>query len=334
MENTAKIARNEAMVYRLQRTKNKSLEWLWMLSLYVLVIGISFVILYPLFSRISMAFKDPVDIYNPTIYMVPIHFTLDNVKLAMKVLDYWPMLGNTLLFAAVMTLLQAASCALAGYGFARFSFPGSNILFTCVVLTILIPMSTLMVPMYLHFRNLDFMGLIKLFTGRDGVNLLNTYWPSMITSATANGLKSGLYIYIFRQFFRGLPKEIEEAAVIDGAGGYSAFFRIMLPNAVPALMTVMLFAFVWQYNDTFYASLFMSESALMSVKIASLPADANQYLPTLLGIGTNADVKADPNHVAMIVDTGILLAIAPLIAMYLFVQRYFVESVERTGVVG
>jgi multiple sugar transport system permease protein len=334
MEMSKKGTQSMALVYRLQKAKNKTLEWLWSLVLYILVIGISFVIIYPLLKRISMAFKDPVDIYNPTIFMVPVNFTLENFRLAMEVLNYWPMLGNTLLFVTVMTLLQAASCALAGYGFARFTFPGSNILFIFVVLTILIPMSTLMVPMYLHFRNFDILGFVTLFTGKDGINLLNTYWPSMITSATANGLKSGLYIYIFRQFFRGLPKEIEEAAVIDGAGGYKTFFGIMLPNAIPALMTVMLFAFVWQYNDTFYTSLFMNESSLMSIKIASLPADVNQYLPGLLGLGTNAELRADPNQVAMIVDTGILLAIAPLVIMYLFVQRYFVESVERTGVVG
>jgi ABC-type glycerol-3-phosphate transport system permease component len=330
----SKFTQDEANVHRMRMVKNKSVDLLWALVRYTLVIGISFVILYPILKRISMAFKDKVDIYNPTIYMVPLHFTLENFKYAMDILDYWPMLGNTILFVSVMTLLQAASCALAGYGFARFTFPGSNILFTFVILTILIPGSTLMVPMYLHFRNFDILELVTLFSGKEGINLLNTYWPSMITSATANGLKSGLYIYIFRQFFRGLPKEIEEAALIDGAGGFKTFFTIMLPNAIPPLLTVMLFAFVWQYNDTFYTSLFMSQSDLMSVKIASLPADVNQYLPSLLGIATTAEVKADPNHVAMIVDTGILLAVAPLIIMYLFVQRYFVESVERTGVVG
>ncbi|XID90284.1 carbohydrate ABC transporter permease [Paenibacillaceae bacterium WGS1546] len=320
--------------YRLYKARNRSLDWLWKLTVYILVTGISFVILYPLIRRISMAIKDPADIYNPTIYLVPVHFTLDNIRHAMDILNYWPMLGNTIAFAAVMTLLQAASCALAGYGFARFTFPGSNLLFMLVVLTILVPANTLMVPMYLHFRSFDVLGMVGLFTGKEGANLLNTYWPSIITSALANGLKSGLYIYIFRQFFKGLPKEIEEAALIDGAGAYRSFLGIMLPNAIPAVMTVMLFAFVWQYNDTFYASLFMSDSPLMSVKVASLPADANQYLPRLLGLGANAEIRADPNHVAMIVDTGILLAIAPLIVMYLFVQRYFVEGVERTGVVG
>lgn len=331
MDTTKKIE-GYVLVYRLRKAKNQSLEWLRLSALYFLVIGISYVILYPLITRISMAIKDPVDIYNPTIYMVPVHYTMENFKLAMEVLDYWPMLGNTLLFVTVTTLFQAVSCSLAGYGFARFTFPGNNILFTLVLLTILIPTSTLMVPMYLHFRSFDIMGIVKLMTGKEGLNLLNTYWPSIITSALAIGLKSGLYIYIFRQFFRGLPKEIEEAAVIDGAGGYKTFFRIMLPNAIPALMTVILFAFVWQYNDTFYTSLFMSESNLMSVKIASLPAELDQNLPALLGL--SAEMKADPNYVAMLVDTGILLAIAPLLILYLFVQRYFVESVERTGIIG
>lgn len=328
------VMNNEAVVVRLQKARNKSVDLLWSIFRYILITGISFVILYPILQQISVSIKNKVDIYNPTIYMIPVHFTTENFRLAMGILNYWPLLGNTLLFAASTTILQAASCAFAGYGFARFSFPGRNILFTFVILTILIPSSTLMVPMYLHFRNFDILGLVNLFTGQEGINMLNTYGPSLITTALANGLKSGLYIYIFRQFFRGMPSDIEEAALIDGAGGFRTFFTIMLPNAIPPLITVLLFAFVWQYNDTFYTSLFMSQSNLMAIKIASLPADANQYLPSLLGVGSGSNMKVDPNHVSMIVDTGILLAIAPLIIMYLFVQRYFVESVERTGVVG
>lgn len=324
----------EAIIYRFNRTKYKSGARLWALFRYVLVIGISFIIVYPLLMKFSVAIKDKQDIYNPTIYMIPVHVTWDNIKLAMQILDYVPLLLNTLGFVLLTMILQAASCALAGYGFARFSFPGSNLLFILVILTILIPTSTLMVPMYLHFRSFDIFGLVQLFTGKEGVNMLNSFWPSIITAATANGLKSGLYIYIFRQFFKGMPKELEEAALIDGAGGIRTFFSIMLPNAVSPLITVMLFAFVWQYNDTFYTSLFMSESSLMPLKIAALPAEANQLLPTLMGVGSSGNMKADPNHVAMIVDTGILLAILPLIVLYIFVQRYFVESVERSGVVG
>lgn len=328
------LTENQAVVYKLQKAKNKSLSLLWSFVRAVLIIGVSFTIVYPIMRYISAAVKDPVDIYNPNVYMIPVNYTLENLQYAIGVLNYWPTLWNTLVLVTLTMLLQVISCALAGYGFARFNFPGNNILFAFVVLTILIPMNTLMLPMYLHFRTFDVLGIISLIKGTDGINLLNTRWPILILSATANGLKSGLYIYIFRQFFRGLPKEIEEAALIDGAGGIRTFFRIMLPNSVPSLVTVALFAFVWQYNDTYFASLFMPNVNLLANKIASLPADTSLYLPTLMGYGLNPAQRADPNHVALIVDTGILLAIAPLIIMYLFVQRYFVESVERTGIVG
>ncbi|MGO4547059.1 carbohydrate ABC transporter permease [Paenibacillus sp. 2TAB23] len=330
----SQAARTEDNKYRLLKIKNKTIDTLYAFFRYALVIGISFIIIYPLLMKFSVAFKDKIDIYNPTIYMVPVNFTLDNIKMAMEILNYFPLLGNTLVFVIVTTLLTTASCALAGYGFARFSFPGSNLLFALVILTILVPTSTLMVPMYLHFRSFDILGVLHLFTGKQGVNLLNTYWPSIITSATAIGLKAGLFIYIFRQFFKGMPKEIEEAALIDGAGGVKTFLKIMLPNAVPPMITVVLFCFVWQYNDTFFTSLFMSESALMPIKISTLSAQANALIPGLMGAISGANVKADPNHVAMIIDTGILLAIIPLIILYLVVQRYFVESVERSGIIG
>ncbi|MDQ8737074.1 carbohydrate ABC transporter permease [Paenibacillus sp. LHD-38] len=330
----SQAVRTEDNKYRLLKMKNKTIDTLYAIFRYALVIGISFIIIYPLLMKFSVAFKDKIDIYNPTIYMVPVNFTLDNIKMAMEILNYFPLIGNTLVFVIVTTLLTTASCALAGYGFARFSFPGSNVLFALVILTILVPTSTLMVPMYLHFRSFDILGLLHLFTGKEGVNLLNTYWPSIITSATAIGLKAGLFIYIFRQFFKGMPKEIEEAALIDGAGGVKTFLKIMLPNAVPPIITVVLFCFVWQYNDTFFTSLFMSESALMPIKISTLSAQANALIPGLIGVGSGANVKADPNHVAMIIDTGILLAIIPLIILYLVVQRYFVESVERSGIIG
>jgi len=320
--------------YRKQKSIQRFFDITYAVFRALLVIGISFIIIYPILQKISVAFKDKVDIYNPTIYMIPTNFTWENIDLAMGILDYFPMLGKTLLFVVITTLLTAASCALAGYGFARFNFPGNQLLFALVVMTILVPSTTLMLPYYLHFKNFDILGIIEMFSGKPGINLMNTYWPSIITSATAIGLKAGLFIYIFRQFFKGLPKEIEEASLIDGAGGIQTFFRIMLPNSIPPIITVVLFCFVWQYNDTFYTTLFMSGMELMSLKVATLSSQANQFIPVLMGYSASSGFKADPNHVAMVVDTGILLAIAPLILMYIAVQRYFVESIERTGIVG
>lgn len=324
----------EARYYRKKREQQKLFDLLYVIFRGLLIIGISFIIIYPIIQKIAVAFKDKVDIYNPTIYMVPVNFTWENLTMAMSILDYFPMLGKTLVFVVVTTLCTVASCALAGYGFARFNFPGNGMFFGVVIITILVPTTTLMLPYYLHFKNFDFLGIIGLLTGKPGVNLINTYWPSIITSATAIGLKAGLFIYIFRQFFKGLPKEIEEASFIDGAGGIQTFFRIMLPNAIPPIITVVLFCFVWQYNDTFYTTLFMSGMELMSLKVATLPSQADQFIPVLMGYSHSSGFKADPNHVAMVVDTGILLAILPLLALYLVVQRYFVESIERSGIVG
>jgi len=312
--------------------KNKPKEWMWKIFRSVLVAGICFVIIYPLLLKVSVALKAEEDIYNPTVFMVPENFTWDNIKLVVHVMDYFSTLSNTFLLSALTMILQTASCMLAGYGFARFEFKGRGFMFMLVILTILVPTQTLIVPMYLQFRHFNLFGLVELLSGKNGINLINTYWPTIITAITANGLKSGLYIYIFRQFFRGMPKEIEEAALIDGAGGIRTFFTIMLPNAVPPLVTVMLFSFVWQWNDTFYSSMFMGQVNLMSTEITSLGSNVSSYFATqYLG---DPNYKPDPNVVAQLIDTGILLAIIPLILLYAFVQRYFVESVERTGVVG
>lgn len=308
--------------YRNQKAIQSVMDKLYKLFRALLIIGISFIIIFPIIQKISFAIKDKVDIYNPTIYMVPHHFTLENVSLAVGLLNYFPMLGRTFFYAGITTILAAASCALVGYGFARFKFPGSNVMFGLVIMTILIPTTTLMLPMYLQFK--DFFG----------VSLLGTMWPAFMMSATAIGLKSGLFIYIFRQFFKGLPKEIEEASLIDGAGGLTTFFKIMLPISIPPIITVVLFSFVWQYNDTFYTSLLMSGTDLMALKVATLPTQADQFIPSLMGYSHSSGFRADPNHVALVVDTGILLAIAPLVLLYIIVQRYFVESIERTGIVG
>jgi len=302
-------------------------KWLWSLVRFVLITGLSYVILYPILRKISTAIKDKSDLYSPIVIWIPEHFTLDNFRQAIAIMDYWETLANTFALAGTTTLLTTASSAIAGYAFARLKFRGSGLLFAGVVMTILVPPTTILIPIYMNLKDFSLLGLIPLLTGKT-VNLLNTYWPFILTSVTANSLKAGLYIFIFRQFFRGIPKEIEEAAYIDGAGINATFARIMLPNAVPAIVTVMLFAFVWQWNDSFFTTTYLTSSKVMSTQLASLPYNLAIFLEG--GVATNKD----PFYQSMVQDTGILLAILPLIIIYLFVQRYFVESIERTGLVG
>lgn len=303
-------------------------RWLWSLVRLVLITGLSFVILYPILQKLATAIKDRTDLYSPVVVWVPEHYTFSNFRYAIEMMDYWETLWNTFALSATTTILTAASCALAGYAFARLKFRGSGLLFAGVILTILVPPTTILIPIYMNLKDFTLLGIIPLLNGGEPVNLLNSYWPFVLTSLTANSLKAGLYIFIFRQFFRGIPKEVEEAAYIDGAGVGTTFTRIMLPNATPAIITVTLFSFVWQWNDSFFTTTYLTTSKVMSLMLSSLPY--NLRILTVDGV----QVGDDPFYQSMVQDTGILLAILPLIIIYLFVQRYFVESIERTGIVG
>ena len=174
------------------------------------------------------------------------------------------------------------------------------------MLTLMIPAQTIQLPLYIRFAN---------FLGMD-ISLTNTIWPLTIMSATGLGLKNGLYIYLMRQFFRGLPKELENSAYIDGAGFFRTFFSIMLPNAANMMITVFLFAFTWQWTDTTYNSMLMPDMDLLANK-ASMVASSIE----------------DEAQIAAINDTACLLIIFPLLIVFLFAQRYFIQSIERSGLV-
>jgi len=305
-------------------------KWFWPFVRTVLLVGLSFVILYPIFKKITMAIRAKSDLYSPIVVWIPQNFSLENFKYAIEMMDYWRTLANTIFLCLLTTSLTLASCILAGYGFARLRFKGSNLLFAGVIFTILVPPTTIFVPLYFNLRNFTLMGLIPLITGGKGVNLMDSYWPFILTSITANSFKSGLFIFIFRQFFRGIPRELEEAAYVDGAGVTRTFLSIMLPNAVPAITTVALFSFVWQWNDSFYTTMYLTSAKVMATQLASLPHNLQIRLIEMLG----GSAKADPFYLSMVQDTGILLSMLPLIILYIFTQRYFVESIERTGIVG
>ena len=280
-----------------------------------IIIGICYVILSPILGVISNTFKSQRDVYNPLVYLIPETFTLDNLRMALLYMSFVPTLLTTLGYVVIITILQVFITSLVGYGFARFNFPGRSLLFAIVILTIVLPVQTYMVPLFTQFRFFNFFGL--------EFNLINTYAPMTLLTLTGVGLRSGLYIYIFRQFFRGLPKEIEEAALIDGAGAFRTYLTVMLPNAKPAIVTVLMFSFVWQYNDTFYASLFMPQLDILSTNLTGL---ASTYIAF--------ENIRDPGFVQLVVNAGIVLMITPILTLYVGLQRYFVEGLERSGIVG
>ena len=283
---------------------------------FVIILGISYVILAPVIGIITRSFFSRQDSINPMVFTIPINPTLDRYSMAFKYLDYFPILGRTLLYVLGVTLIQLLICSMVGYGFARYNFRLKKLLFGCVVLMIVVPLNTIQFPLYVTFR---YFGI-----GSGTVNLLKTPWPTVILSLFGCGLRSGLYIYIFNQFFRGLPKEIEEAALVDGAGSWYTYFHIMLPNAAPALITVAVFSIVWQYNDSFFANTFSIPDSIILTK----------RLDSLINMIANGEKILTISEQQLYFDAGVVLVLLPVVIIYLVLQRRFIEGVERSGIVG
>ena len=289
-----------------------------------LIVGISYVILGPIIGIAMNSFFSNEDVYSPIVYLIPMYPTLERHSVALNLLNYWSVLRNMLIYVVSLSAIQVVICSMVGYGFARFQFPLKKILFACVIVIIVIPAHSIMLPLYMTFRNFDPLWIFSL-TGGEPANLLSTLTPMYMMTLFGVGLRSGLYIYIFNQFFRGLPKEIEEAAFVDGAGTFYTYVRVMIPNAMPSILTVTIFSLVWQYNDLFYANLFVIPNDwILAKKLNSLQA-------TLGGVPYRI---TDPAISALYVYAGILLMILPMILIYIFLQRKFIEGVERSGIVG
>lgn len=293
----------------------------------VLIFGLVFLILQPLLNKISASFMAEKDLYDATVISIPRHFTLDNYKLTIQLMKYWPTLFNSLWVSLLVSFLQIAACTLVGYGFARFKFPLKNFWFACVILVIVVPPQTISSSLYLHFRYFDVLGIIKLVTGGQTINLLKSIAPYLMLVSTCMGLKSGLYIYLIRQFFRGIPKELEEAAYVDGCGKLRTFINIMLPDARPIITSCFLFAFVWQWTDSYYTKLFLGNVDVLSKALTALEGRLSDYWQAMYSTA-NATVA----YTQCIISTGMLLAIIPLVILYLFAQKGFVESLSQTGI--
>ncbi|MCL2270964.1 MAG: carbohydrate ABC transporter permease [Treponema sp.] len=298
----------------------------------VLLFGLCFLILQPILDKISVSFMNQQDLYDSTVISIPRNFSLDNYRTVSRLIGFWPSLFQTLVIVLISAVLQIAACTLAGYGFARFKFPLKNFWFMCVMLIIVVPPHTIMSSLYLNFRFFDVLGIVRLLTGRP-LNLLNNVAGLWMLSATGMGLKSGLYIFMLRQYFRGMPKELEEAAWVDGCGRFKTFIRIMLPDASPILTSCFLFSFVWQWTDSFYSNLFLSNYKMLSKGLSGLAEVYSQYWASItLSSGGGVSAYAPVGLTQMMIATGMLMCLTPLILLYLVAQKAFVESLSQTGI--
>lgn len=305
----------------------------WYIFRLALLVGVCYVILFPFYSKISTSFMSPDDFVDVTVRLVPKYPTLDTYKAIITENGYLKALLNTFILSGSCALIQTFVCSLVGYGFAKFKFKFNKLLFLLVIFTMIVPHSTLQLSMFMEFRYFDILGIMNLLGGgvvdwirlteNTSFNLINTYWPLWILSATALAFKNGLYIYMLRQFFTGIPDELEESAAVDGAGVFRTFLTIVLPNAIPMMITVFMFAFSWQWTDNFYTDLFYTTSGpTLMPDIVTVP----------LSLANNT--AAGNMMTTAVFNTCGILILLPLIIMYVFLQKYIIQGVERSGITG
>lgn len=324
----------EAMKIRMKSMTKQEIGYLrrkmifdkaWPVFRFLILFGLGFVILTPLMFMISYGFRESGDMNDPTVMWIPRNLTLKVMKqtinamgLTNPISNRQNPLFNTLVLNLGCSLLQVLTCAITGYGFARFKFKGRDLLFGIVILMILVPTQILSIPLYMTFKNFMF----------GSINLIDKFAVMYLPAMMANGIRSGLMIFIFRQFFRGLPKELEDAAYLDGCGPFNTFIRVMVPNAASSFLTVFLFSIVWYWNDFYVSSSFFTNTKTIALVLKNLDTTLN------LAIFNNANAQVSAREKIVWLESGCLISITPMLILYACLQRHFTEGIERSGLVG
>lgn len=306
-------------------------SFLYKVFRYALLIGISYVVLFPVIKMISSAFTPALELYTEDSGFLPSRATFENFKKSMfsetAYFDFFKYAKNTGTIAVISTVLQLFSCSLVGYGLGRYNFKGNPIVYACVLFTIILPVQTAIIPLYYEYRWFDIFGIgkiIGLFTGETfTVNILNNYMAFYVPALFGVGLNSGIYIFLFRQFFMSMPRDLEEAAKIDGCNPLTIYLRIMVPNIKPVVVTVALLSVIYYWNDALLSGVFV------------LPGDDNRTLMVALeelvdrqGIGYSQmdEIRKQAERYAVI-----LTSVTPLMIFFLIGQKFFVECMDRSG---
>ncbi len=316
----------------------------------ILILGLCFVILYPFIQLVPTVLSALEDLGNPNVIWIPEEWSTLSFKAAarMTMPEGIMTMVKSIGFALAIMAIQVVISAMTGYTMARVKYKWlSGVMFVLVVLVFLTPRQSLLLAQYIYFSNFDGLGLVplmeKLFPNWTALQnliengeivLIGKPVSLYIMAALGNGVNQSLMILIFSQFFKNIPKELEEAALIDGCGFYKTYYKIMVPNAIPAIVIVAILAFVWNYGDTYYTRYFDPDGAHLASELATTFIDANKQtlltrVQTWYGVPVTTDMTFDALKQA-----GVLIFLAPLVVLYLFAQRWLVENLENSGLVG
>ena len=266
---------------------------------------------------VSCSFMNLDDLLDSSIQWLPSTFSLDNYLQAAKSMQFGKSLWQSIVIAGVPTIMNLLSCSLIGYGMARYDFPGKKIVFGIIILHFILPSQVTMIPTYVLY---------------DKLGILGSIWAFILPAMLGMGINAPIFILIFYQFFRQIPKVLIEASKIDGAGHLKSFLRIALPSAAPAFITVSLFSFVWYWNESYLTELYVKGVKLDSgwttlvLQLDAFATNYNSYASTAVNGATSLN-----ESISM---SGTMLSILPLLLLYFVLQRHFVESIDRTGITG
>jgi len=265
--------------------------------IYVMLIAGSAVLLFPLYWMVSSSLKPLEEINAFPIIWVPSRWVWENYSTLFQTVPFLRYLGNSCFVAISSTIGTTFSSALVGFSFARLRFPGRNLLFLLAVSTLIVPNWLTLIPQFVMFKDLGW---------------LNTYAPLVVPQLFAQPFA----LFLLRQFFLTLPREIEEAAKIDGSGYFRVFWSIGLPSVRPALITVAAFTFLYNWNDYFYPLIYLSNGDIFTLPLG-LTTLQSQYI----------------THTELLM-AGLVLAVLPCIVLFLVCQRWFIQGIVVSGVKG
>lgn len=286
---------------------------LFNIVLYALLIAIGFVYLNPLLFMFITSIKNASDLLNPMVQWVPTELYLGNYAKAFRVLNYPNTLMASFLMSVTPAALQTFVASLVGYGLARYRFRGKSLVFLLILATFIIPPQNTVIPQMLTYRQFGLLG--------DPLALI---LPALL----GQGYRSAIFILIFYQGFLSLPKVLEESARLDGASDLRIFRTIAMPAALPAYIVSMIFSTVWYWNETFLTAIFLEGG------VTTLPMQLSRFVQAYENLYPPGVVNIFDRLNEAVKMSGTFLNILPLLVMYFILQRWFVESVERTGVTG
>lgn len=318
------------LVHRLFYSKLKKGKVVYSLAMYLFLCTVSFVFLFPFLYMIVTSIKSYADLTDISVNWVPKAPTVYNYVKAFDTVNYLPHFLISAGLTVACILAKLFICSYIAYGFARFHFAGRGLLFGIVILTMIMPVQTVLLPQYIQFARMGWVG---------------TALPILIPQLFGFGLKGGVFIFVFRQFFLSIPKSLEEAAKLDGCGHIRTYARIALPTARSAIIITIVLAMVWCWNDYYEPAIYLKD-----ISVWPLPKMLEQvyyyYLayknPSMISdnYALASEIRTmDPAALQhKIVSEGTLMAatflvIVPVLIAYAFLQRRFIQGIERSGLV-